>query len=45
MNNFMETLEKQTLKKSSTREVFDSIIVEFKERLENAQFNDKFKNL
>ena len=41
----METLEKQTLKKSSIREVFDSIIFEFKERLENAQFNDKFKKL
>ena len=29
------------LKKSSTREVFDSIIVEFKEGLENAQFKEK----
>ena len=34
-------LEKLALKKSSTREVFDFIVVEFKGRLENAEFKEK----
>ena len=41
VNNFKEMLEKRALKKSSTREVFDSIVVEFKGRLENAEFKEK----
>ena len=41
----MKTLEKRILKKSSTREAFDSIIVELKEGLENVQFKKKFKKL
>ena len=41
VNNFKEMLEKRELKKSSTREVFDSIVVEFKVRLENAEFKEK----
>ena len=36
MNNFIETLEIRALQKLYTREVFDSIIVEFQECLENA---------
>ena len=38
VNNFMETLKKGRSKK---REVFDSIVVEFKEGLEKAQFKEK----
>ena len=46
INNFMETLENMTLKKSSLRKVFVSIITEFKECLENAQIKEKkFKKL
>ena len=40
MNNFMETLEKRTLK-IITYEVFDFIIAEFREGLENAQIKKK----
>ena len=44
VSNFMETLEKRVLKNHlSTRGVFDSIIAEFKERLENAQFKGKIQ--
>ena len=43
MNNFMKTLKKRILKKSSTREAFDSIIVELKEGLENVQLKKKIQ--
>lgn len=43
VNNFMKTLKKQILKKSSTREAFDFIIVELKEGLEKVQFNKKIQ--
>lgn len=43
VNNFMKTLKKRILKKSSTREAFDFIIVELKEGLENVQFNKKIQ--
>ena len=42
MNNFMETLEKRTLK-IITYEVFDFIIAEFREGLENAQIKKKIQ--
>ena len=41
MNTFIETLENRALQKLSTGEVFDSIIVEFQECLENAQIKEK----
>ena len=44
MNKFMEKLGRRALKKSSAREVFDSIIVEFKGELKNAQFKEKNSN-
>ena len=40
----MKTLEKSALKKTSSSEVFDSIIAEFKEGLENVQHKHCTKN-
>ena len=41
----METLERErdSAKKAFSSELFDSIIAEFKEGLENVQFNEKNK--
>ena len=43
VNNFMKTLKKQILKRSSTREAFDFIIVALKEGLEKVYFNKKIQ--
>ena len=43
VNNFMKTLKKRILKKSSTRKAFHFIIVELKEGLEKVQFNKKIQ--
>lgn len=43
VNNFMKTLKKQILKRSSTREAFDFIIVALKEGLEKVHFNKKIQ--
>ena len=40
VNNFMETLESEALKKAFSSELFDYIIAEFKEGLGNAQFKE-----
>ena len=44
VNSFMEILEKGR-QKSSTREVFESIIAEFKELLKNSVQRKKIKSL
>ena len=42
VNNFTETQrERESAKKAFSSELFDSIIAEFKEGLENVQFNEK----
>ena len=43
VNNFMKTLKKRILKKSSTRKAFHFIIVELKEGLEKVLFNKKIQ--
>ena len=39
--NYLETLEKKALKKSSTKEVFESILEDFQKSLQNHEFIER----